>query len=97
MALAEYRTALALGPAEAVHNDIAVLAMKGARWGEAERELREELAIHPRFARAHYNLGVVLRREGRVNESCASEEQALALSPTDDRIRVERERDCAEK
>jgi tetratricopeptide (TPR) repeat protein len=95
LALAEYRTALALGPAEAVHNDIAVLAMKDARWDEAEQELGEELAINPRFARAHYNLGIVQRRQGRMAESCASEERAHALAPDDERIREERERDCA--
>jgi hypothetical protein len=94
LALAEYRTALALGPAEVVHNDIAVLAMKDARWDEAEQELREELAVNPRFARAHYNLGIVHRRQGRMAESCASEERAHALAPDDERIREERERDC---
>ena len=51
-ALAEYRAALALGPAEVAHNDMAVIAMKQARWTEAGRELREELVLNPSFATA---------------------------------------------
>ena len=43
--------------------------MAGARWSDAERELREELALNPRYARAYENLAVVLRREGRDDES----------------------------
>ncbi|HEY6458901.1 MAG TPA: hypothetical protein VIY73_02090, partial [Polyangiaceae bacterium] len=39
-ALVEYRAALAEGPAEVAHNDIAVVAMKRAQWPDAERELR---------------------------------------------------------
>jgi protein O-mannosyl-transferase len=82
-ALAEYETALALGPAEIAHNNIAVIHMANARWPEAERELREELAVDPRYGRAYYNLGIVLRREGRQDEACAAEERALELVPDD--------------
>ena len=46
-ALAEYETSLALGPGEVVHNNIAVIHMAHARWADAERELREELALEP--------------------------------------------------
>jgi tetratricopeptide (TPR) repeat protein len=78
-ALAEYEASLALGPAEVVHNNIAVIHMSNGRWPQAERELREELAIDPRYARAYSNLAVVLRHEGRLDESRLAEERALAL------------------
>jgi tetratricopeptide (TPR) repeat protein len=93
-ALVEYRAALALGPAEVVHNDIAVIAMKQARWDEAERELREELAVNPGYGTAYVNLAVVLRHEGRMTESCDAAERALAQRPADDARRAERDRDC---
>jgi tetratricopeptide (TPR) repeat protein len=94
-ALAEYRAALALGPAEVVHNDIAVIAMKQARWEDAERELREELVVNPGYPVAYENLAVVLRREGRMEEACDAAERALAHSPDDGPRRAERDRDCA--
>jgi tetratricopeptide (TPR) repeat protein len=75
-ALAEYRTSLALGPGEVVHNNVAVLYMRGGRWAEAERELRAEIALDPRYAKAYANLAIVLRREGRDDEAS----QALATA-----------------
>ena len=95
-ALAEYRTALSLGPAEVVHNDIAVLAMKDGRWPEAEAELRAELALNPGYATAEYNLAIVLRREGRRSEACDAVKSALegALA-ADERALRERDEDCA--
>jgi tetratricopeptide (TPR) repeat protein len=95
-ALVEYRTALSLGPAEVVHNDIAVIAMKDGRWPEAEAELRAELALNPGYATAEYNLAIVLRRAGRVTEACEAVESALAGSlASDEGVLRERERDCA--
>ncbi len=95
-ALTEYRTALALGPAEVVHNDIAVLAMRDGRWPEAEAELRAELALNPGYATAEYNLAVVLRREGRRSEACDAAKSALEGSlASDERALRERDEDCS--
>jgi tetratricopeptide (TPR) repeat protein len=95
-ALVEYRTALALGPAEVVHNDIAVIAMKEGRWPEAEQELRAELAINPDYATAEYNLAVVLRSEGRATEACTAAESALhGALEGDEAVERERALDCA--
>jgi len=94
-ALVEYRTALALGPAEVVHNDIAVIAMKDGRWPEAETELRAELTLNPGYATAEYNLAIVLRREGRRTEACEAVKSALEGSlEGDEGVKRERERDC---
>ncbi len=78
-ALAEYETSLALGPGEVVHNNIAVIDMAHGRWAEAEGELREELALDPRYARAYDNLAIVLRHEGRAEEARAAAETARQL------------------
>lgn len=93
-ALAEYRTALSLGPAEVVHNNIAVIDMKRALWPEAESELRAELAQSPRYARAWLNLAIVLRREERRRESCQAVTTAAGLEPGDGPIETERAKDC---
>lgn len=78
-AMAEYETSLALGPGEVVHNNLAVIHMAHARWADAERELHEELALDPRYARAYDNLAIVLRHEGRDEESEAAKETARKL------------------
>jgi hypothetical protein len=79
-ALAEYRISLELSPGEVVHNNIAVIYMKSARWPEAESELREEIADNPRYARAYENLAIVLRREGRQDEAQAAADKARDLA-----------------
>ncbi len=96
-ALAEYDAALALGPAEVVHNNIAVIDMKNGRWSDADRELASELALNPRYGRAYFNRAIVLRHEGRPGEACEAVARAIALAPggADDDLRAERERDCA--
>jgi len=94
-ALAEYRTALSLGPAEVAHNNIAVIDMKRGLWASADGELREELALDPRYARAWHNLGIVLRHEQRVTEACEAVTTAASLAPGDEAIEGERMRDCA--
>jgi hypothetical protein len=97
-ALEEYRQALALGPAEIAHNNVAVIYMARSRWGDAEQELEAELSANPRYARAHRNLAVVLRHEGRLDEACAAARRAMATSPgaPDDDIGTEVERDCGQ-
>jgi hypothetical protein len=95
-ALAEYDAALALGPAEVVHNNIAVIDMKNGRWSDADRELASELALNPRYGRALFNRAIVLRHEGRMGEACEAVARAFALAPdgADSDLRAERERDC---
>jgi protein O-mannosyl-transferase len=78
-ALAEYRTALELGATMGVHNNIAVLFMAQSRWSDAEGELREEVALDPRYARAHRNLAIVLRHENRLDEARDADERAREL------------------
>jgi tetratricopeptide (TPR) repeat protein len=79
-ARAEYLAALALGPAEVAHNNLAVLDMKAARWSDAEHELRAELAQNPRYAVAWSNLAIVLRHEDRPDEAAAADRTVERLA-----------------
>ncbi len=47
------------------------------KFAEAEKPLREALRIDPTLSEAHYNLGVVLRNEGRYDEAIAEYHRAL--------------------
>jgi hypothetical protein len=78
-ALAEYGAALRLGSIDVVHNNIAVILMARGRWVDAERELDEEIAVNPGYARAYTNLSVVLRHEGRQDASNEAAAKARAL------------------
>jgi tetratricopeptide (TPR) repeat protein len=79
-ALAEYRAALDLAPAEVAHNNIAVIHMRAGSWPEAERELRAEIAIDPRYPVAYANLARVLRHLGRDAEADEADAEARALA-----------------
>jgi tetratricopeptide (TPR) repeat protein len=79
-ALAEYRTSLLLEPLDEVHNNIAVIHMAAARWPEAESELLAELAMNPGSRRAHHNLSIVLRREGRIEEALRADQAASSAT-----------------
>lgn len=78
-ALVEYEDALRLGAVEVIHNNVAVIYIASGRWADAERELREELAVQPRYGLAHHNLAIVLRRLGR-EEEARSEEKAAEIA-----------------
>jgi hypothetical protein len=95
-ALAEYRMALTLGAVEVVHNNVAVILMKRALWPEAGSELEQEIASNPGYARAHLNLAVVLRHEGKREDACRSATSAseLQADPAPNEIDAERARDC---
>ncbi len=51
------------------------------RLDAAEARFRESLACDPRFALAHYQLGLTLEKKGRVAEAVAELEEAARLDP----------------
>jgi tetratricopeptide (TPR) repeat protein len=51
--------------------------LRNGRAAEAERALREGLTFHPRYPDLWYALGLVLERQGRLQEAVAAHEQAL--------------------
>lgn len=65
-----YRAALERDPKNPeVHCDLGYSLYLQRRWPEAEAGLRRAVAIRPDHARAHVNLGLLLARTGRGDES----------------------------
>jgi Tfp pilus assembly protein PilF len=50
---------------------------------EALKLYQEALAMYPEYARAHYNIGVVLKLLGQMEKAAASYEKALLIEPED--------------
>jgi Tfp pilus assembly protein PilF len=55
---------------------------------EAERSFRTAMRTSPEYAKAHYNLGVLFERQGRVEEAAAEFRTALRLDPGYTKARV---------
>ena len=51
------------------------------RLDEAVARLHEALTYNPRFPQAHYQLGLVLEKEGKFNEAIVPLQQAIELDP----------------
>ncbi len=62
-------------------SNIGNLELQAGNFKEAEAAQRRAIALSPDFAGAHHNLGVALRRQGRLNDSVKSirKGQRLAL------------------
>jgi predicted CXXCH cytochrome family protein len=80
-AMAEYRAALRIAPrsVQAWVNLSGIQSVQG-REDEAERTLRDAVAIMPDEARLHHALGLSLARSGRLEEALAELERAAGLS-----------------
>jgi tetratricopeptide (TPR) repeat protein len=62
-------------------NSLGVACTESEDIGAAEQAFRRALKIRPAFAEAHYNLGKVLRNQGKLAESLREYERAHALEP----------------
>jgi hypothetical protein len=62
-----------------VLNNLGVLAMYRGNYMDAEARLRQAIALRPGYGRAHFNLGALYARQGRVGEAARSYERAAAL------------------
>ena len=74
---------------------MANLRNQQGRFEEAERFLRIVLEIEPENASAHAALGLVLLRLGRTQDGIELLDQALALDPSIEEARIERDRALA--
>lgn len=61
--------------------DAAKASLRAGRTADAERQFRELAAKHPDLGGAHANLGVILRGQGKHDESIAALERAVKASP----------------
>lgn len=57
-------------------------AMQSGQAAAAEQAFREAVRLAPQMAEAHLDLGLVLGREGKVEEAIGSLRQAIALDPS---------------
>ena len=48
---------------------------------EAIAEYKQAITLDPKFALAHYNLGIALRAKGQVEAAIAEFKQAIRLDP----------------
>lgn len=62
-------------------NQLGVETKRQGRWQEAASYYEEALRLAPKFAEAHYNLGLLWREQGNVAMALACFEQTLALRP----------------
>ncbi len=56
---------------------------EAGRWGDAETELREALALNPYRAEWHFNLGLTLEAAGRYRDAVRAFRDAHELDPAD--------------
>ena len=63
------------------HVDLAVEAMKKARFETAATEWKRALELSPKESWAHNNLGVALTEAGKLDEAIVHYREALALTP----------------
>lgn len=83
-----YDDALRLDDRQPVlHNNLGILHLAQGDAGGAERELRREIELNPRFDNAHYNLGLALDLQGRNEEARAAFRRAVALNPANTEAR----------
>jgi tetratricopeptide (TPR) repeat protein len=88
----EYKQALALGPSSDALTGLANIYMRGRRFPEAEKYLRELVALHPEQPAVHVQLGRVLAAEGKNDDAIAELQAGAKLTPAD----LEVQRDLAE-
>jgi tetratricopeptide (TPR) repeat protein len=83
LAIAEYRTAIRLQPADfRAHLDLGVLLCQELKdYPAAEREIRMAIRLKPHELRAYSELGEILSRQGRPDEAIAAYREAIRIRP----------------
>ena len=78
----EYTQALAIDPhMPVVHFQLGRLAFSHENRSVAADEFRKEIDVNPAFGESYLYLGVVLRRDGKIQEALPMLERAVALEP----------------
>ena len=68
------------------HNAAGIQAYKQEQWNRAKEQFEVAVKIAPSLAEAHYNLGMVLYRQGKDAEANPHFRKAAALAPENDVI-----------
>jgi tetratricopeptide (TPR) repeat protein len=78
----ELEKTVALNPGLAVaHNQLGLMALRGAQQAEAEQHFKKALVIDPSFAEAESNLGVLYSQQGKNAEAARLFQQATQNDP----------------
>jgi tetratricopeptide (TPR) repeat protein len=80
----ELKKEIAIDPDADTWNSLGGCMVAMKKMDEAEKAYRESIRLKPDYARAHYNLGVVLEETGRRNEAVMEVEKATLLEPWDE-------------
>lgn len=73
-------------PEAARHNQEGIEAYNTSQWTSARKHFEAAVQASPRFAEAHYNLGMVLYRTGAESQARPHFVQAANLAPDNDVI-----------
>ena len=63
------------------HNALSVEYMEEEEFGKAMEHLAQALLMYPRYADAHSNLGLLLARQGRLEDAKHHYLQAIQIFP----------------
>ncbi len=69
-----------------MHNDEGIKSLKGGDAKGAEAHFMEAVKIDPKFAVAHFNMGVALDAQGKHKEAAAHFKEAVKLAPNNKAI-----------
>ncbi len=64
------------------HTNLSAAHLSLKRYRDAEHCCRRAVRLQPRYAEAHYNLGLALESQGNIDGAIASYRQAIKLKPT---------------
>ncbi len=68
-------------PSAEVHNALAALELRRARWSDAESQARRVVAIEPDHAEGWNHLAIALEEQGRPEPALAAYQRALVVEP----------------
>jgi tetratricopeptide (TPR) repeat protein len=81
-ALEEYQAAVRIDPSQPTYwHNLGLTQYQLGQLGEAETSLRKAIELHGMYADAHFNLALVLDRQGRVRDALGACTRALELDP----------------
>ena len=65
-----------------LHNNLACAYTKLKQLPEAEVEFLEEIKINPNYSDAYYNLGLVYKQSGKIDDAIRLWKKTLSLNPS---------------
>jgi tetratricopeptide (TPR) repeat protein len=83
-----YQRCISVKPESQTYSMLGGLLVHLGRLDEAEASFREAVRLEPNLASTHYELGMLLRRRGRVAEAMVELKRAMAIELRNEKIRA---------